>query len=92
MSWNRRRSEMRQLFVVAYCTRLDGCWSPTQDLGNKMSELPLDPQLAKVLLASPDYGCSNEVLSIVAMLSVPQVRASVRLVLLPIYRFPFSPA
>lgn len=39
-----------------------------------MSELPLDPQLAKVLLASPDYGCSNEVLSIVAMLSVPQVR------------------
>ena len=44
-----------------------------QDLGNKMSELPLDPQLAKVLLASPDYGCSNEVLSIVAMLSVPQV-------------------
>lgn len=39
-----------------------------------MSELPLDPQLAKVLLASPDYGCSNEVLSIVAMLSVPQVK------------------
>lgn len=39
-----------------------------------MSELPLDPQLAKVLLASPDYGCSNEILSIVAMLSVPQVR------------------
>lgn len=49
--------------------------SGAQDLGNKMSELPLDPQLAKVLLASPDYGCSNEVLSIVAMLSVPQVRA-----------------
>lgn len=47
-----------------------------QDLGNKMSELPLDPQLAKVLLASPDYGCSNEVLSIVAMLSVPQVRSN----------------
>lgn len=44
-----------------------------QELGNMMSELPLDPQLAKVLLASPDYGCSNEVLSIVAMLSVPQV-------------------
>lgn len=42
-----------------------------------MSELPLDPQLAKVLLASPDYGCSNEVLSIVAMLSVPQVGSCV---------------
>lgn len=49
-----------------------------QDLGNKMSELPLDPQLAKVLLASPDYGCSNEVLSIVAMLSVPQVMSGSR--------------
>lgn len=44
-----------------------------------MSELPLDPQLAKVLLASPDYGCSNEVLSIVAMLSVPQVGTGARL-------------
>lgn len=54
--------------------RLVNVFLSFQDLGNKMSELPLDPQLAKVLLASPDYGCSNEVLSIVAMLSVPQVR------------------
>ena len=34
---------------------------------------PLDPQLAKMLLASPDYRCSNEALSIVAMMSVPNV-------------------
>jgi Helicase associated domain (HA2) len=39
----------------------------------QMSELPVDPQLAKMLIASPDYNCSNEILSIVAMLSVPQV-------------------
>ena len=38
-----------------------------------MAELPLDPQLAKVVVASPDYGCSNEALTIVAMLSVPPV-------------------
>lgn len=38
-----------------------------------MSELPLDPQMAKMVLASPDYGCSNEILTIVSMLSVPQV-------------------
>jgi pre-mRNA-splicing factor ATP-dependent RNA helicase DHX15/PRP43 len=36
-----------------------------------MSEFPLDPQLAKLLLVSPKYKCSNEALSIVSMLSVP---------------------
>lgn len=39
----------------------------------QMSELPLDPQMAKMVLSSPDYGCSNEILTIVSMLSVPQV-------------------
>ena len=38
-----------------------------------MSEFPLDPQLAKMLIVSPKYKCSNEALSIVAMLSVPPV-------------------
>jgi HrpA-like RNA helicase len=42
-------------------------------IGHMMSDVPLDPQLAKLLLVSPDYHCSNEILSIVAMLSVPQV-------------------
>jgi pre-mRNA-splicing factor ATP-dependent RNA helicase DHX15/PRP43 len=35
--------------------------------------MPLEPQLAKMLLVSPDFSCSNEMLSIVAMLSVPNV-------------------
>jgi pre-mRNA-splicing factor ATP-dependent RNA helicase DHX15/PRP43 len=43
-----------------------------------MSELPVDPQLAKMLIASPDYNCSNEILTIVAMLSVPQASISYR--------------
>lgn len=30
-------------------------------LGHKMSELPLEPQLAKMLLLSPEFSCSNEV-------------------------------
>ena len=33
----------------------------------------LDPQLAKMLLVSPKYGCSEEILSIVSLLSVPMV-------------------
>lgn len=39
-----------------------------------MAEFPLDPQLAKMLIASADLNCSNEILSIVALLSVPPVR------------------
>jgi len=38
-----------------------------------MSEFPLDPQLAKMLMISEKYNCSNEVLSITAMLSVPRI-------------------
>ena len=29
--------------------------------GHKMTELPLEPQMAKMLLISPEYDCSNEV-------------------------------
>jgi pre-mRNA-splicing factor ATP-dependent RNA helicase DHX15/PRP43 len=43
------------------------------DLGKMMAEFPLDPQLAKMLIASPNYQCSNEILSITAMLNVPQI-------------------
>ncbi|CAA7019606.1 unnamed protein product [Microthlaspi erraticum] len=39
--------------------------------GEKMSEFPLDPQMTKMLIVSPEYNCSNEILSICAMLSVP---------------------
>jgi len=42
-------------------------------IGRRMAEFPLDPALAKVLILSVDLGCSEEVLTIVAMLSVDQV-------------------
>lgn len=63
---------MRALEQLNYLGALDdeGAMTP---LGHKMSEIPLEPQLAKVLLISPDFGCSNEALSIVALLSVPNV-------------------
>jgi pre-mRNA-splicing factor ATP-dependent RNA helicase DHX15/PRP43 len=41
------------------------------DVGDQASEFPLDPQLAKMLIDSPKHKCTNEILSIVAMLSVP---------------------
>lgn len=42
-------------------------------LGRKMADFPMEPALAKVLIASVDMGCSDEMLSIVAMLSVTSV-------------------
>jgi len=42
-------------------------------LGRKMAEFPLEPQLAKVLLTSVELGCAEELLTIVAMLSVQNV-------------------
>lgn len=42
-------------------------------IGRKMAEFPLEPQLAKVLLTSTELGCSEEILTIVAMLSVQNI-------------------
>ncbi|KAJ1675280.1 DEAH-box ATP-dependent RNA helicase prp22, partial [Spiromyces aspiralis] len=39
-------------------------------IGRKMAEFPLDAQLAKTLLISVELGCSEEILTIVAMLSI----------------------
>ncbi|ODM92125.1 putative pre-mRNA-splicing factor ATP-dependent RNA helicase DHX16 [Orchesella cincta] len=39
-------------------------------LGRRMAEFPVDPMMAKMLLASEKYQCSDEMLSIAAMLSV----------------------
>jgi ATP-dependent RNA helicase DHX8/PRP22 len=42
-------------------------------LGRKMADFPMDPGLAKTLIASVDLGCSEEILTINAMLSLPTV-------------------
>ncbi|KAL3282275.1 hypothetical protein HHI36_005465 [Cryptolaemus montrouzieri] len=39
-------------------------------LGRRMAEFPVDPMMAKMLLASEKYNCSEEVVTIAAMLSV----------------------
>mmetsp|Transcript_30645 Transcript_30645/g.46410 ORF Transcript_30645/g.46410 Transcript_30645/m.46410 type:complete len:712 (-) Transcript_30645:300-2435(-) len=63
---------MRALELLNYLGGLDDEGELTE-LGYQMSDLPLDPQLAKMILVSPDYGCSSEIVSIVACLSVPQI-------------------
>lgn len=63
---------MRALEVLNYLGALDDEGDMT-DLGRQMAELPLDPQLSKMLICSPDYECSEEIVSIVAAMSVPQI-------------------
>jgi pre-mRNA-splicing factor ATP-dependent RNA helicase DHX15/PRP43 len=63
---------MRALELLNYLGALDDEGNLT-DVGAMMSEFPLDPQMAKMLIVSPKYKCSNEILSIVAMLSVPRI-------------------
>lgn len=45
------------------------------DLGRKMADFPMNPALAKTLIRSAEeqFGCSDEILSIVAMLSVQTI-------------------
>ncbi|KAG5974348.1 hypothetical protein E4U55_008226 [Claviceps digitariae] len=43
------------------------------ELGRKMSAFPMDPSLAKLLITAEAYGCSEEMITIVSMLSVPNV-------------------
>jgi pre-mRNA-splicing factor ATP-dependent RNA helicase DHX15/PRP43 len=62
---------MRALESLHYLGAIDDEGNLTE-LGSMMAEFPLDPQLAKMLIASCDYSCSNEILSLTAMLSVPQ--------------------
>ena len=61
---------MRALELLNYLGALDDDGNLTQ-VGTVMSEFPLDPQLAKMVCVSPQFKCANEILTITAMLSVP---------------------
>ena len=62
-------TSMYQLWVLG---ALDNVGNLTP-LGQKMSEFPMEPSLAKILIMSTEYKCSEEMLTIVSMLSVPTV-------------------
>ena len=64
-------SMMRALEELNYLGALDDEGNLTK-LGDKMCAFPLEPQLAKCLITSIKTGCVGEVVSIIAMLSVPQ--------------------
>ena len=53
-----------------FCLATFAAWPRLQ-----MADLPLDPALARMLLAAGEMGCTAEVLTVVAMLSVQSVWA-----------------
>ena len=63
---------MRALEELNYLACLDDDGNLTA-LGRLASMFPLDPMLAVMLIGSSEFQCSQEILTIVAMLSVPNV-------------------
>ncbi|KAG9267465.1 putative pre-mRNA-splicing factor ATP-dependent RNA helicase DHX32 [Astyanax mexicanus] len=61
---------MQALEELDYLAALDDDGN-LSEIGIIMSEFPLDPQMAKALLASCEFDCVNEVLTIAAMLAAP---------------------
>mmetsp|Transcript_25852 Transcript_25852/g.41263 ORF Transcript_25852/g.41263 Transcript_25852/m.41263 type:complete len:310 (+) Transcript_25852:124-1053(+) len=60
---------MYQLWVLG---ALDE-WGELTELGKQMSKYPLDPPLAKMLITASNFGCTEDILTVVSMLSVPEV-------------------
>jgi HrpA-like RNA helicase len=79
---------MRALELLNYLAALDDDGELTE-LGSMMAEFPLDPQLAKMVIASCDHSCSNEILSITAMLSGTTIKM-ISLIFLLLFFFIFD--
>ncbi|OAY52006.1 probable pre-mRNA-splicing factor ATP-dependent RNA helicase DEAH5 [Manihot esculenta] len=62
-------SAMEQLYSLG-CLDEEGLLTKP---GRLMSEFPLDPPLSKMLLASVDLGCSDEILTIIAMVQTGNI-------------------
>ncbi|CAJ1064440.1 LOW QUALITY PROTEIN: ATP-dependent RNA helicase DHX33-like [Xyrichtys novacula] len=66
------RSAVEHLELLGAVERKEGQVLLTA-LGKKMASFPLEPRYAKTILLSPEFSCSEEILSIVSLLSVDTV-------------------
>ncbi|KAM9440295.1 ATP-dependent RNA helicase DHX33 [Clarias gariepinus] len=66
------RMAVEQLDLLGAVERKDDQVSLTP-LGKKMACFPLEPRFAKTILISPDFSCTEEILTIVSLLSVDSV-------------------
>lgn len=60
---------MRAFEVLNFLGALDDEGELTE-LGRQISEFPLDPEISKILITSASYSCSEEILTLSAVLSV----------------------
>lgn len=70
------QSVIRGLELLYALGAIDKHGKLADPLGVNMSELPTDPMIAKMLLSSGDFGCSEEILTIAAMLQIQNVFVS----------------
>uniref|UniRef100_A0A7E4VF39 RNA helicase n=1 Tax=Panagrellus redivivus TaxID=6233 RepID=A0A7E4VF39_PANRE len=63
---------MNSMYTLWTLGALDNAGNLT-DMGRQMADFPLDPSLSKMLIVAAEMGCSEEILSIVSMLSVPSI-------------------
>ncbi|KAL6574055.1 ATP-dependent RNA helicase [Orobanche hederae] len=69
---------IRALEVLYSLGVIDDDAKLTSPAGFQVAEIPLDPMISKMILASNDYGCSEEVITIAAVLSIQSIWFSVR--------------
>ncbi|KAL7089088.1 hypothetical protein ACP275_13G166900 [Erythranthe tilingii] len=69
---------IRALEVLYSLGVLDDDAKLTSPAGFQVAEIPVDPMVSKMILASNDYGCSEEVITIAAVLSVQSIWFSAR--------------
>ncbi|CAA7042728.1 unnamed protein product [Microthlaspi erraticum] len=64
---------IRALEVLYSLQILDDDAKLTSPTGFQVAELPLDPMISKMILASGELGCSDEIITIAAVLSIQSV-------------------
>ncbi|GMH30367.1 hypothetical protein Nepgr_032210 [Nepenthes gracilis] len=69
---------IRALEVLYSLGVLDDDAKLTSPIGFQVAEIPLDPMLSKMILASGQLGCSEEIVTIAAVLSIQSIWISVR--------------
>ncbi|XP_062501947.1 probable ATP-dependent RNA helicase DHX35 isoform X2 [Corticium candelabrum] len=67
------KSMIRALDLLYALGGLDDNGSLTHPLGLQMAEFPLHPMFAKMLLTSGEFGCSDEAVTIAAMLQLDNI-------------------
>ncbi|ORZ23561.1 putative ATP-dependent RNA helicase DHX35-like protein [Absidia repens] len=64
---------IRSLELLYSLKALDDVGRLTIPLGMQLAEFPVDPMLGKILLSSGDFHCSQEIVTIAAMVSVQNI-------------------